>query len=96
MPPSHSFSSAAQPPPRARPPTSVAERLYGTTASLKIPPGSALEALRDDRKGQHSMRIHQQWRVCFVWTPEGAANVELVDYRDGRHRPSAVPLLRPE
>jgi hypothetical protein len=74
----------------------IAQRLYGTTASLKIPPGSALEALRDDRKGQHSMRIHQQWRVCFVWTPEGAANVELVDYRDGRHRPSAVPLLRPE
>ncbi len=47
---------------------------------LKAPPGNGLEALIDDRKGQHSIRINQQWRVCFVWTPEGAANVEIVDY----------------
>jgi proteic killer suppression protein len=47
---------------------------------LKVPPGNRLEALKDDRKGQHSIRINQQWRVCFVWTSEGAANVEIVDY----------------
>ena len=47
---------------------------------LKIPPGNGLEALKDDRKGQHSIRINKQWRVCFVWTRDGAANVEIVDY----------------
>ena len=47
---------------------------------LKVPPGNALEALKDDRKGQHSIRINQQWRVCFVWTREGATEVEIVDY----------------
>jgi toxin HigB-1 len=47
---------------------------------LKVPPGNGLEALKDDRKGQHSIRINQQWRVCFVWTPEGATEVEIVDY----------------
>ena len=49
-------------------------------ADLKVPPGNGLEALKDDRKGQHSIRINQQWRVCFVWTAEGAADVEIVDY----------------
>lgn len=47
---------------------------------LKVPPGNGLEALKDDRKGQHSIRINQQWRVCFVWTPQGPTNVEIVDY----------------
>lgn len=47
---------------------------------LKIPPGNALESLQGDRKGQHSIRINQQWRVCFVWTTQGAENVEIVDY----------------
>jgi proteic killer suppression protein len=47
---------------------------------LKVPPGNFLEALKGDRKGQHSIRINQQWRVCFVWTEEGAMNVEIVDY----------------
>ena len=47
---------------------------------LKVPPGNSLEALKGHRKGQHSIRISKQWRVCFVWTPEGAANVEIVDY----------------
>lgn len=47
---------------------------------LKVPPGNCLEALKDDRKGQHSIRINQQWRVCFVWTHEGASDVEIVDY----------------
>jgi len=47
---------------------------------LKVPPGNRLEALKDDRKGQHSIRINDQWRLCFVWTREGAADVEIVDY----------------
>ena len=47
---------------------------------LKVPPGNGLEALNNDRKGQHSIRINKQWRVCFVWTRDGAENVEIVDY----------------
>jgi proteic killer suppression protein len=47
---------------------------------LKSPPGNMLEALSGDRKGQHSIRINQQWRVCFVWTMGGAMDVEIVDY----------------
>lgn len=50
-----------------------------TVADLKSPPGNRLEALKGDRKGQHSMRINNQWRVCFVWD-DGAADVEIVDY----------------
>jgi len=47
---------------------------------LKVPPGNCLEALKDDRRGQHSIRINGQWRLCFVWTSDGAADVEIVDY----------------
>jgi len=47
---------------------------------LASPPGNRLEALKDDRKGQHSIRINDQWRVCFVWTTTGPQNVEIVDY----------------
>ena len=47
---------------------------------LRSPPGNRLEALAGDRKGQHSIRINDQFRVCFVWTAEGPANVEIVDY----------------
>ena len=47
---------------------------------LKVPPGNGLEALKGDRKGQHCIRINQRWRVCFVWTTDGATNVEIVDY----------------
>lgn len=47
---------------------------------LRIPPGNRLEALKGKRKGQHSIRINDQWRVCFVWTPDGAEDVEIVDY----------------
>lgn len=47
---------------------------------LRIPPGNHLEALKGNRKGQHCIRINEQWRVCFVWTPEGATQVEIVDY----------------
>jgi proteic killer suppression protein len=47
---------------------------------LRSPPGNRLEALAGDRKGQHSIRINDQFRVCFVWTAEGPANVEILDY----------------
>ena len=47
---------------------------------LRIPPHNRLEALRGDRKGQHSIRINQQWRICFRWRSGDAHNVEIVDY----------------
>ena len=47
---------------------------------LRAPPGNRLEALSGDRRGQHSIRINDQFRVCFVWTPRGPTNVEIVDY----------------
>lgn len=47
---------------------------------LRAPPGNRLEALIGDRAGWHSIRINDQWRVCFVWTPQGPENVEIVDY----------------
>lgn len=47
---------------------------------LRSPPGNRLEALIDDREGQHSIRINDQWRICFVWTDNGPADVEIVDY----------------
>jgi proteic killer suppression protein len=47
---------------------------------LRSPPGNRLEALKGDRRGQHSIRINQQWCVCFVWTPDGPEAVEIVDY----------------
>jgi len=47
---------------------------------LKSPPGNRLEALKGDRKGQHSIRVNDQWRICFVWTEAGPERVEIVDY----------------
>lgn len=47
---------------------------------LRSPPGNQLEALVGDRKGQHSIRINDRYRVCFVWTDLGPAEVEIVDY----------------
>jgi proteic killer suppression protein len=47
---------------------------------LRSPPGNQLEALKGDRKGQFSIRINRQWRVCFRWTPDGPEDVEIVDY----------------
>ncbi|MPZ39231.1 MAG: excinuclease ABC subunit A [Rhizobiales bacterium] len=47
---------------------------------LRAPPANRLEALSGDRRGQHSIRINDQWRICFVWTKEGPAHVEIVDY----------------
>ncbi|MFZ3160621.1 MAG: type II toxin-antitoxin system RelE/ParE family toxin [Rhodoferax sp.] len=51
-----------------------------TLEFLKSPPGNHLERLARDREGQYSIRINQQWRVCFVWTVEGPCDVEIVDY----------------
>lgn len=48
--------------------------------SLRIPPGNELEALKKERIGQHSIRINDQFRVCFVWAEEGPARVEITDY----------------
>ncbi|NLU62282.1 type II toxin-antitoxin system RelE/ParE family toxin [Rhodococcus sp. HNM0563] len=47
---------------------------------LRIPPGNRLERLSGDRRGQHSIRVNAQWRLCFVWRDGGAEDVELVDY----------------
>lgn len=47
---------------------------------LRSPPGNRLEALKGDRQGQHSIRINDQWRICFIWTDAGADEVEIVDY----------------
>ena len=47
---------------------------------LRAPPAKSLEALKGNREGQHSIRINDQWRVCFRWTAAGATDVEIVDY----------------
>lgn len=47
---------------------------------LRSPPGNRLEALKGNREGQHSIRINNQWRICFRWTEAGAEDVEIVDY----------------
>jgi len=47
---------------------------------LRIPPGNRLEALAGDRKGQHSMRINERYRICFVWAEQGPEQLEIVDY----------------
>jgi proteic killer suppression protein len=47
---------------------------------LRVPPANRLEALKGDRKGQYSIRINGQWRICFVWTQNNAHQVEIVDY----------------
>ncbi|HKS06350.1 MAG TPA: type II toxin-antitoxin system RelE/ParE family toxin [Gemmatimonadaceae bacterium] len=54
--------------------------IAGQLSDLRVPPGNRLEALRGDRAGQHSIRINDQFRVCFRWTTGGAADVEIVDY----------------
>jgi proteic killer suppression protein len=47
---------------------------------LRAPPGNRLEALQAGRRGQHSIRLNDQWRICFVWTEQGPEHVEIVDY----------------
>jgi proteic killer suppression protein len=72
--------------PRFRPIERVARRrlLYLHQASrledLRVPPGNRLEALKGDRKGQHSIRINDQWRICFRWKDGDAYDVEITDY----------------
>ncbi|HKN43475.1 MAG TPA: type II toxin-antitoxin system RelE/ParE family toxin [Propionibacteriaceae bacterium] len=51
-----------------------------TLNDLRVPPGNRLEQLRSDRAGQYSIRINDQWRICFSWTAAGAADVEIIDY----------------
>lgn len=89
----HSFACSdtealfhSRPVPRFRNVERVARRkllqLHAATelASLRIPPGNRLEALRGERTGQHSIRINDQWRICFVWRRDGAHQVEIADY----------------
>ncbi len=52
----------------------------GVLEDLRVPPGNRLEALSGNRAGQHSIRINDQFRVCFVWAADGVRNVEIVDY----------------
>lgn len=54
--------------------------IAGRLQDLKVPPGNRLEALKGKRSGQHSIRINDQWRICFRWTNAGAEDVEIVDY----------------
>ncbi|RIJ96269.1 MAG: excinuclease ABC subunit A [Acidobacteria bacterium] len=54
--------------------------IAGRLEDLRIPPGNRLESLKGDRLGQWSIRINDQWRVCFRWTTAGAEDVEMVDY----------------
>jgi proteic killer suppression protein len=58
------------------------QQLHAATnlVDLSRPPGNRLEALDGDRKGQHSIRINDQWRVCFIWREGGVEQVEIVDY----------------
>jgi proteic killer suppression protein len=51
-----------------------------TLDDLRVPPGNRLEKLLGDRTGRHSVRINQQWRICFLWTAAGPEEVEIVDY----------------
>lgn len=55
-------------------------QIAGRRSDLRIPPGNRLEALKGKRAGQHSIRVNDQFRLCFRWTPAGAADVEIVDY----------------
>jgi proteic killer suppression protein len=54
--------------------------ISGRLDDLRIPPGNRLEALKGKRAGQHSIRINDQWRICFRWMGAGAEDVEIVDY----------------
>lgn len=52
----------------------------GALADLRVPPSHRFEALRGDREGQYSIRVNVQWRVCFMWTEQGAMEIEVTDY----------------
>lgn len=55
-------------------------QIAGRLADLRVPPGNRLEALKGTRAGQHSIRVNDQYRLCFRWTAAGAEDVEIVDY----------------
>ena len=55
-------------------------QIAGRLEDLRVPPGNRLEALKGDRAGQHSIRVNDQFRVCFRWSDAGAEDVEIVDY----------------
>ena len=55
-------------------------QIAGRLQDLRVPPGNRLEALKGDRAGQHSIRVNDQFRVCFRWSSAGAYDVEIVDY----------------
>ena len=70
-------------------PPDVAKRALGKLAQLeasmrlddlRVPPSNHLELLKGKRKGQHSIRVNDQWRICFVWTDSGPIGIELIDY----------------
>ncbi|AUB39877.1 higA, proteic killer suppression protein [Nostoc flagelliforme CCNUN1] len=71
--PSHSWIGVASP-------SLIDFRIPGIDNKLKVPPGNRLEVLKGDRKGQHSIRINDQYRICFIWTLQGVSEVEIVDY----------------
>lgn len=81
-----SFFVASKCPARWRPFERVAARKLDlldyavSLGDLRSPPGNRLEALTGDRDSQHSIRINDQWRICFMWTSEGPSDVEIVDY----------------
>ncbi|MCP9791947.1 type II toxin-antitoxin system RelE/ParE family toxin [Vulcanococcus limneticus] len=54
--------------------------IAATLDDLRVPPGNRLEPLQGDRRGQHSIRINGQWRICFTWSEAGPEGVEIVDY----------------
>ena len=55
-------------------------KIAATLEDLRVPPGNRLEALSGDRRGQHSIRVNDQWRICFIWSDAGPDRVEIVDY----------------
>lgn len=55
-------------------------QIAGRLDDLRVPPGNRLEVLKGNRRGQHSIRVNDQWRLCFRWTEAGAEDVEIVDY----------------
>lgn len=55
-------------------------QIAGSLQDLRVPPGNLLEKLRGDREGQWSIRVNDQYRICFAWTDAGPAEVEIVDY----------------
>ena len=55
-------------------------QIAGRMNDLRVPPGNRLEAIKGNRKGQHSIRVNDQYRICFRWTRAGAEDVEIVDY----------------